>query len=122
MIRDASMQGAKVIMLPEMFVTPFQKEYMLKNAEPVLLEGFENDERCVTSQMLSELARETQTYIIGGSIPELVENDSRIYNTCLCFDKTGAITAVHRKHHLFDVNIPNEIVFFESSYVIPGPA
>ena len=105
-----------------MFVTPFQKEYMLKNAEPVLLEGFENDERCVTSQMLSELARETQTYIIGGSIPELVENDSRIYNTCLCFDKTGAITAVHRKHHLFDVNIPNEIVFFESSYVIPGPA
>ena len=40
-------------MLPEMFVTPFQKEYMLANAEPVSIDGFESDERCVTSRMLS---------------------------------------------------------------------
>lgn len=72
--------------------------------------------------MLSEVARETKTYIIGGSVPELVEGDRRIYNTCLCFDKTGAITAHHRKHHLFDVNIPGGITFYESNYVNPGPA
>ena len=56
MITEAAQRGAQVIMLPEMFVTPFQKEYMLQNAEPVKLEGFENDERCVTSQMLSKAA------------------------------------------------------------------
>ena len=71
--------------------------------------------------MLSQLARETQTYIIGGSIPELVEGESRIYNTCLCFDKEGKIAATHRKMHLFDIDIPGGITFFESSYVIPGP-
>jgi omega-amidase len=95
---------------------------MLENAEPVKLEGFESDERCVTSQMLSQLAKQTNTYIIGGSIPELIEGDGRIFNTCLCFDKEGKITATHRKMHLFDVDIPGGITFFESSYVIPGPA
>ena len=35
MVTDAASRGAQVIMLPEMFVTPFQKEYMLANAEPV---------------------------------------------------------------------------------------
>lgn len=95
---------------------------MLANAEPISIDGFESDERCVTSRMLSQLARETQTYIIGGSIPEQVEGDERIFNTCLCFDKTGKITATHRKQHLFDVNIPNGITFYESSYVKPGPA
>ena len=70
--------------------------------------------------MLSELARTTQTYIIGGSIPELIEGDERIYNTCLCFNKEGKITASHRKQHLFDVNIPDKITFYESSYVNPG--
>ena len=95
---------------------------MLANAEPVKLEGFESDERCETSQMLSQMAKETSTYIIGGSVPELVENDRRIFNTCLCFDKEGKIAATHRKQHLFDVNIPGGITFFESNYVNPGPA
>ena len=94
---------------------------MLANAEPVKLDGFEDDERCVTSQVLSTLAKETGTYIIGGSIPELIEGNRRIYNTCLCFDKTGQITATHRKQHLFDVNIPGGITFFESNYVKEGP-
>jgi len=95
---------------------------MLANAEPVLLEGFEADARCETSQMLSSLAKETQTYIIGGSIPELVDGDRRIFNTLLCFNKEGKITATHRKQHLFDVDIPGGITFFESNYVSAGPA
>jgi len=45
MVRKASDQGADVIMLPEMFTAPFQKEYMLKYAEKVS-DDFENDESC----------------------------------------------------------------------------
>ena len=56
-----------------------------------MTEGFEDNPKCVTSQMLSSLAKETSTYIIGGSIPELIEDNRRIYNTCLCFDKEGKI-------------------------------
>jgi len=61
--------------------------------------------------MLKNIAKETGKYIIGGSIPEAIENSDKIYNTCLCFDRDGNLTAKHRKVHLFDVNIPGGIVF-----------
>ena len=122
MILKAAEEGAQVIMLPEMFTTPFEKEHMLKNAEPILLEGFRDEPKCETTNFLSRLAKQTGTYIIGGSIPEKVDGEEKIYNTCLCFDKEGEIRAVHKKLHLFDVNIPGGITFFESSYVQPGEA
>ena len=73
-------------MLPEMFTTPYQRNHMLRNKETL------GDELSTTANLLSKLAKETQTYIIGGSIPEMISDD-RIYNTCLCFDKNGNITA-----------------------------
>jgi omega-amidase len=79
-------------MLPEMFTCPYQKSYMMPNAESVEL----GNEKAITANMLSRLAKETQTYIIGGSIPEAV-SQHKISNTCLCFDKEGKITAEHRK-------------------------
>ena len=111
MVREAARKGAKVIILPEMWPTAFNKEHMLKNAEPIKMKGFRNDPACISSTVLSELAIETDTYIIGGSIPEKVKGSNKIYNTCLCFNRKGEITAVHRKQHLFDVNIPGGIVF-----------
>jgi predicted amidohydrolase len=39
MIKSAAASGAQVIMLPEMFVTPYTRSYMLKDAENV----FEHD-------------------------------------------------------------------------------
>lgn len=40
----------------------------------------------------------------------------------LCFDRTGQLQVKHRKQHLFDVNIPNGIVFYESEFMNPGDA
>lgn len=50
------------------------------------------------------------------------KGEKKIYNTSLCFNKEGEVTATHRKLHLFDVNIPGGIVFYESDYMSPGPA
>lgn len=71
--------------------------------------------------MLSELAKKNEVYIIGGSIPEEIEDEDRIYNTCLCFNRKGEIAAKHRKLHLFDINIPGKVVSKESSFVKHGP-
>lgn len=117
MIRTASTQGADVIVLPEMFTTPFTKQHMLKNKE------FASEEKPGEAfTMLKTLAKETGKYIIGGSIPEQVEGQDKIYNTSLCFDREGNLGAKHQKLHLFDINIPGGAVFEESEYVIPGTA
>lgn len=81
-----------MIVLPEMFVTPYTKHYMLKDKEP-LLPDYKTNEACQTSNMLSNLAKSLQKYIIGGSFPEAIEGEDRIYNTCLCFNRDGEIVA-----------------------------
>lgn len=109
-----------MIVLPEMFTTPFNKEYMLAHKEPIT-HNFISNPQCVTSRMLSEMAKRTQKYIVGGSIPEEVEGNDRIFNTCLCMNRSGEIVTKHRKLHLFDINIPGGITSIESNQVIPGP-
>lgn len=64
-----------------------------------------------TYNFLKDISIETGKYIIGGSMPEAIEESEKIYNTCLCFDRQGNLVAKHRKLHLFDVNIPGGIVF-----------
>ena len=104
MVREAAQNGADVIVLPEIFICPYVKEHMLKNKE------FAN-ESGTTFNILKNLAKETGKYIIGGSIPEAIEGSEKIFNTSLCFDREGNLTAKHQKQHLFDVAIPGGIVF-----------
>lgn len=103
-----------------MFFTPFNKEFMLKFKEPIK-DDFNSNVKCETTRLLSELAKETNKYIIGGSMPEEIEGSHKIYNTCLCFNRNGEIVAKHRKLHLFDINIPGGIVNMESETVEYGP-
>ncbi len=72
------------------------------------------------TKFLRDISKETGTYIVGGSIPEAIEGQDKIYNTMVCVDKEGDIKVKHRKIHLFDVNIPGGIVFYESDFMVPG--
>lgn len=56
MVREAAANGADIIVLPEMFVTPYTKHYMLKDKEP-LTEDFKTNDKCETSKLLSGLAK-----------------------------------------------------------------
>ena len=66
------------------------------------------------------MAAETNTYLIGGSIPELDTKTKKYYNTSLTFSPTGQLLATHRKVHLFDIDIPGGITFKESDVLSPG--
>ncbi len=61
MIEEASEQGAQIVVLPEMFSTPYQNDYFPEYAE--VCPGY-------TTDFLSEIASENGIYLIGGSIPE----------------------------------------------------
>ncbi len=109
MIRKAAGNGAQVIALPEMFNCPYSNKYFREYAEP------EDGE---TVQFLSALSKELNIFIIGGSIPELSENN--VYNTSYSFNKDGELIGKHRKIHLFDIDITGGIRFMESETLTAG--
>ncbi|KAM7178140.1 omega-amidase NIT2 [Macrochelys suwanniensis] len=109
LIRKATAQGAKVVVLPECFNSPYSTKYFSEYAEKIPGES---------TQKLSEVAKECGIYLIGGSIPE--EDAGKLYNTCTVFGPDGAMLAKHRKIHLFDINVPGKIQFRESETLSPG--
>ncbi|MGI6513947.1 MAG: carbon-nitrogen hydrolase family protein [Syntrophomonadaceae bacterium] len=109
MIREAAAAGCQLAVLPEMFNCPYAGHYFPVYAEPI---------PGITSTRLSELAREIGIYLIAGSIPE--RDGEQIFNTSMVFNPQGKMIAKHRKLHLFDVDIPGGITFFESDTLSPG--
>ena len=71
---------------------------------------------------IRELAAKRGVFVVAGSISERGADPSRIYNTTTLIDPSGAIAAVYRKLHLFDVDIPDGAQYRESATVAPGTA
>jgi hypothetical protein len=59
--------------------------------------------------------------VLIGSIPERSPHDPKIlYNSAPVFQPDGKLVALHRKLHLFDIDIPNKITFKESETLSAG--
>lgn len=43
-----------------------------------------------------------------------------MFNTCISFNPDGKLIGWHRKVHLFDIDVPGKIRFFESDVLSPG--
>jgi len=69
---------------------------------------------------IRELAAKRGVFCVAGSISERGADPTRIYNTTALIDPTGAIAAVYRKLHLFDVDIPDGARYRESENVAAG--
>lgn len=111
MICEAAHKGAKIVSLPEMFNCPYNNKNFREYAE-----SFPKGE---TINMLSSAAKEKNIYLIGGSIPEL-DDQNRVYNTSFIFDNKGSLIGKHRKMHLFDIDIKNKVTFKESEALACG--
>lgn len=108
-IRQAAEGGADIAVLGEMFSCPYENASFAANAEP-------RDGPSVA--MLSRAARENGVYLVGGSIP--LREEGKLYNASFAFDRAGRIIAVHRKAHLFDIDIEGGQFFKESDTFAPG--
>ncbi|KAI5586152.1 hypothetical protein BDE02_06G194100 [Populus trichocarpa] len=113
-IEEAAAKGAKLVMLPEIWNSPYSNDSFPVYAEDIDAGG----EASPSTAMLSEAARLLKITIVGGSIPE--RSGDRLYNTCCVFDIDGKLKAKHRKIHLFDIDIPGKITFIESKTLTAG--
>ncbi|KAF5386970.1 hypothetical protein D9615_001771 [Tricholomella constricta] len=113
-----------VIVLPECFNSPYGHVHFPVYAEKIgFMPGKPYDvakSDSASVKMLSSAAKETGTWLIGGSIPERDAANDHVYNTCTVYNPKGELVATHRKVHLFDIDIPGKIQFKESETLTGG--
>ncbi|KAI9209736.1 carbon-nitrogen hydrolase [Polychytrium aggregatum] len=108
-VLEAAKNGARLVVLPECFNSPYGTSYFPEYAEPI--DG-------PSAKSLSDMARAANVYLVGGSFPEA--KDKKFFNTCTVWNPSGDLLAVHRKIHLFDIDVPGKIRFQESETLSPG--
>ncbi|XP_065835862.1 omega-amidase NIT2-like [Oscarella lobularis] len=108
LVQKAKEKGAELIVLPECFNSPYGTQHFASYAETI--------PGGPSTQALEEMAKETKSYIVGGSIPEL--DSDRYYNSSTVFSPSGETIAKHRK--MFDIDVPGGIKFTESDVLSGG--
>ncbi len=109
MIHEAA-PNSDLVVLPEMWNCPYETSLFPEYAE-------ERD-NSPTLDAISRAAKEKNMYILAGSIPE--KDNGKIYNSSFFFNPHGEVIGVHRKVHLFDIDVPGEITFKESLTLTEG--
>ena len=110
MLLRAADQGAQLAILPEMFSIAYEPRLF-----PAASEACPGGE---SANMLSDAARETDMWIVGGSVPENL--DGHLYNASMSFAPGGVYLGKYRKAHLFDIDVPGKFRFMESETIAPG--
>lgn len=108
-VASLALQGADIVVLPEMFSCPYDTSFF---------PGFAEKEGGDTWKRMSEAARKNEVILVAGSVPE--HDKGKIYNTSFVFSKDGTQAGRHRKAHLFDISIEGGQHFRESDILSPG--
>ncbi|KAL4879070.1 nitrilase family protein-like protein [Aspergillus karnatakaensis] len=127
-VLEAASKGARLVVLPECFNSPYSTALFPLYAEPLppsLSHGNTTNRSHSSSptfSALANIARNANVYLVGGTLPERDEQTGKIYNTCPIYSPTGTLLATHRKLHLFDIHVPDQMAFRESDTLSAGNA
>jgi deaminated glutathione amidase len=108
--RAAAADGAQLIVLPEKWTAMGTDEELRAAAEPL-------DGQAVS--WARETAAELGVDLIAGSFLERIPGETKLANTCVHVSAEGAVRAVYRKLHMFDVTIDGRS-YHESDIELPG--
>lgn len=111
-IAEAAAAGARLVALPENFAFMGPEDEKRAIAEE-LGEG-------PISRALADLARRHGVFVVAGGMPERSADAARPYNTSALFAPDGAVAAVYRKIHLFDVDLADGTTLRESDATTAG--
>ena len=111
LVREAAAGGAQYVQLPEYFNFLGRSNGFANAREPI---------PGPTTTRMGDLAKELSISLHLGSLLEAIPNSTRCFNTSVLLGPDGAIVATYRKAHLFDVDVPGQIVSRESDDVAPG--
>ncbi|KAK8547343.1 hypothetical protein V6N13_098055 [Hibiscus sabdariffa] len=113
-IKEAAQKGAQLVVLPEIWNSPYSNDSF-----PVYAEDIDaGHDASPSTAMLAEVSGQLKITIVGGSIAERCGD--KLYNTCCIFGTDGKLKAKHRKIHLFDIDFPGKITFMESKTFTAG--
>jgi len=111
LVRVGAARGANLVALPEVFNWRGKR-----NEQEAAAEALDGQ----SLALMSRLARELRIHLVAGSITERVVGDSRCYNTSALLGPDGGQTAVYRKIHLFDIDLPGRVTVRESEGKLAG--
>jgi predicted amidohydrolase len=108
--REAAARGAELILLPEKWSVLGTADHMAAGAQPL-------DGPCV--DWARSTARELGVDLVAGSIVERSPEREKLSNTSVHVGPDGAVRAVYRKMHMFDVEIDG-VTYSESRHEQAG--
>ncbi len=88
-----------IIVLPEVWNIGWSCNDFITNAEEL--------DKSITIRFLSNLAKQKNAYVIGGSFIQKV-NENTYFNSCPVIDKEGKLIALYKKNHLYSYYGCNE--------------
>jgi predicted amidohydrolase len=112
-VAEAADRGARFVALPENFA------YMRREGAPFpCVQGPDGE----IVGALRSWAAQHGVWLLGGSFPEAIPGDERVYNTSILCSPAGEEVARYRKIHLFDVTLgpAEDQAYRESRHFAPG--
>ena len=109
MIDEAAARGADVVVLPEMFLSPYEPGSVRSSS--VYVPG--------AIDRFKDISARLGVYVVAGSMP-IDGDESRRFNSALVFGSDGQVVFRHNKIHLFDCTPPGGPRVKESDFIIPG--